>query len=61
MVGVTGLMTTKLDGTAKGGIVLSLVKEFGIPVKLLGMGEKLDGLRLFSSDEYAEAMFENGD
>ncbi len=61
MVGVTGLMITKLDGTAKGGIVLSLVKEFGIPVKLLGMGEKLDGLRLFSSDEYADAMFENGD
>jgi fused signal recognition particle receptor len=58
-VGVTGLVVTKLDGSAKGGIVLSLVKEFGIPIKLLGVGEKLDGLRLFSADEYAEAMFED--
>ena len=60
-VGLTGLMVTKLDGTAKGGIVLSLVKEFGIPIKLLGVGEQLDDLRLFSADEYAEAMFEDGE
>jgi len=58
-VGVTGLVVTKLDGSAKGGIVLSLVKEFGIPIKLLGVGEKLDGLRLFSAEEYAAAMFED--
>jgi fused signal recognition particle receptor len=58
-VGVTGLVVTKLDGSAKGGIVLSLVKEFGIPIKLLGVGEKLDGLRLFSAEEYAQAMFED--
>jgi fused signal recognition particle receptor len=58
-VGVTGLVVTKLDGSAKGGIVLSLIKEFGIPIKLLGVGEKLDGLRLFSAEEYAEAMFED--
>ncbi len=58
MVGVTGLMVTKLDGTAKGGIVVSLVKEFGIPIKLLGVGEHLTGLRLFSAEEYVEAMFE---
>lgn len=58
-VGVTGLVVTKLDGSAKGGIVLSLVKEFGIPIKLLGVGEKLDGLRLFSAEEYAQAMFDD--
>jgi len=63
-IGVTGLVVTKLDGTAKGGIVLSLVREFGIPIKLLGVGETLDGLRIFSADEYVQAMFydsENGE
>jgi len=60
-VGVTGLMVTKLDGTAKGGVVLSLVQEFGIPIKLLGVGEHLDGLRLFSADEFSQALFENGE
>ena len=59
-VGVTGLVVTKLDGTAKGGIVLSLVKEYKIPIKLMGVGEKLDGLRLFSAAEYAEGMFDDG-
>lgn len=58
-VGVTGLMVTKLDGTAKGGIILSLVREFGIPVKLLGIGEGLDTLQLFSAEEYAAAMFDS--
>ena len=58
-VGVTGLVVTKLDGTAKGGIVLSLVKEFGIPIKLVGVGEKITGLRLFSADEYVAGMFDD--
>jgi len=56
-VGVTGLVVTKLDGTAKGGIILSLVREFGIPIKLMGTGESMDALRLFSADEYVDAMF----
>jgi fused signal recognition particle receptor len=59
IVGVTGLMITKLDSTAKGGIVLSLVKEFGIPIKLLGVGERLDGLRLFTAEEYVAGMFDD--
>ena len=60
-IGLTGLVVTKLDGTAKGGIILSLVREFGIPIKLVGVGETLDGLRVFSADEYAQAMFDEGD
>ena len=56
-VGITGLVVTKLDGTAKGGIILSLVREFQVPIKLIGVGESMDALRLFSADEYVEAMF----
>jgi fused signal recognition particle receptor len=43
-VGVTGIVLTKLDGTAKGGIVFSITKELGIPVKYIGLGEKIDDL-----------------
>ncbi len=62
-VGVTGLVVTKLDGTAKGGIVLSLSREFGIPIKLVGVGERLDALQPFVADDFADAMVappENG-
>jgi fused signal recognition particle receptor len=56
-VGVTGIVLTKLDGTAKGGIVLTIAEELGIPIKLIGVGEKVTDLRLFSAQEFAEAMF----
>ncbi len=55
-VDVTGLMIAKLDGTAKGGAVLTIVEELGIPVKLLGVGERLEDLALFSADAMAANM-----
>lgn len=55
---ITGLILTKLDGTAKGGIVLSIKKELGIPVKFIGVGEKIDDMKPFSADEFAVALFE---
>ena len=56
---VTGLILTKLDGTAKGGIVISIRKELGIPVKFIGVGEKIDDMKPFDSKEFAGALFEN--
>ncbi len=56
--GVTGLILTKLDGTAKGGIVLAVAKELDIPVKLVGIGEGLEDLRDFSPQVFARALFE---
>ncbi len=57
-VGVTGLVLTKLDGTAKGGIVLAINREMNIPVKYIGVGEKVDDLQPFSPDDFAEALFD---
>ena len=55
---ITGLVLTKLDGTAKGGIVISIRKELGIPVKFIGVGEKIDDMKPFDSKEFASALFE---
>jgi fused signal recognition particle receptor len=55
-VDVDGVVLTKLDGTAKGGIALAIAADLGIPVKLIGVGETLDDLRPFDPDEYAEAL-----
>jgi len=55
-VGVTGIALTKLDGTAKGGIVIAIAKELGIPVKYIGVGEKLDDLADFDPGAFAEAL-----
>lgn len=55
--GVTGIALTKLDGTAKGGIVIAITKELDIPVKLIGIGETLEDLREFDAAEYVEALF----
>ena len=55
---ITGLVLTKLDGTAKGGIVISIKKELGIPVKFVGVGEKIDDLQAFDADEFVGALFE---
>lgn len=54
---VTGIVLTKLDGTAKGGIVVSVIDRLGIPVKLVGVGEGTDDLRDFEPDAFAEALF----
>ncbi|MBR5295582.1 MAG: signal recognition particle-docking protein FtsY [Clostridia bacterium] len=56
--GITGLVLTKLDGTAKGGIVFSLKKELGVPVKFIGVGEGMDDLRPFSPEDFVNALFE---
>ena len=55
---ITGLVLNKLDGTAKGGIVLSIKRELGIPVKFIGMGEKIDDMQPFNSEEFISALFE---
>lgn len=54
---ITGIVLTKLDGTAKGGIVISIHRELGIPVKLVGVGEKIDDLQEFNAHDFAEALF----
>lgn len=56
-VGVTGLTLTKLDGTAKGGIIFALAKQFEIPVRFIGVGESIDDLRPFNADEFTRALF----
>jgi fused signal recognition particle receptor len=57
-LGVTGLVLTKLDGTAKGGVVINIVKEFGLPIHYIGIGEQLDDLREFDSQQFVAAIFE---
>jgi len=54
---VTGIVLTKLDGTAKGGIVVSIIDKLGIPIKLIGIGEDVGDLRDFDSQVYNEALF----
>ena len=56
--GVTGLVLTKLDGTAKGGVIVGLADEMGIPVKYIGVGEGVDDLREFSAEPFVDALFE---
>ncbi|HZC12716.1 MAG TPA: signal recognition particle-docking protein FtsY, partial [Thermoleophilaceae bacterium] len=55
-VGVTGIVLTKLDGTAKGGIALAIAQELGVPVKLIGIGEAIEDLRPFDPDDFAQAL-----
>ena len=59
-VGLTGLTLTKLDGTAKGGIVVHISHDFNIPIRFIGIGEKLEDLRDFDPREFIEALFANG-
>ena len=59
-VAVNGIVLTKLDGSAKGGIALSIARELRIPVKLIGIGEQLDDLRPFDAVEYADALIDGG-
>ena len=56
-LGVTGLIVTKLDGTAKGGIVVAIARELKLPVKFIGLGEQLDDLQPFDPKNYADALF----
>ncbi|HWL08455.1 MAG TPA: signal recognition particle-docking protein FtsY [Planctomicrobium sp.] len=56
--GCTGIILTKLDGTAKGGVVIAIRQKMGIPVKYIGVGEKVDDLQVFSADDFVNALFE---
>ncbi len=58
---ITGIVLTKLDGTAKGGIVISIKNELGIPVKLIGVGEKIDDLQPFDNKSFVDALFGTSD
>jgi len=60
-VGVTGIVLTKLDGTARGGVILAIADEFDIPVKLIGIGEGVDDLRDFDPEVFVEALFGEGE
>ncbi|MCL2013867.1 MAG: signal recognition particle-docking protein FtsY [Oscillospiraceae bacterium] len=55
---ISGIVLTKLDGTAKGGVVISIKEQLGVPVKYIGVGEQLDDLQTFDPVQFAEAMFE---
>lgn len=55
---ITGIILTKLDGTAKGGIAVAIQSELGIPVKYVGVGEKIDDLQKFNSDDFVNALFQ---
>lgn len=55
---ITGLVLTKLDGTAKGGIIISIRQELGMPVKFIGVGEQIDDMKPFDAKEFASALFE---
>ncbi|HTA29684.1 MAG TPA: signal recognition particle-docking protein FtsY, partial [Candidatus Cybelea sp.] len=57
-VPLTGLVVTKLDGTSKGGMVVAIQKELGLPIKFIGLGEQADDLQPFDAKQYAEALFE---
>ena len=57
-VPLTGLVVTKLDGTSKGGMVVAIQKEFGLPIKFVGLGEHADDLQPFDAQQFAQALFE---
>ncbi|MFY9178937.1 MAG: signal recognition particle-docking protein FtsY, partial [Venatoribacter sp.] len=57
-VGVTGLTLSKLDGTAKGGVIFALAQQFGVPVRFIGIGEGVDDLRTFNAEEFTKALFQ---
>lgn len=56
-IGITGIMLTKLDGTARGGIIFALAKEMAIPIRFIGIGEQADDLQVFNSQEFIHALF----
>lgn len=57
-VGVSGITLTKLDGTAKGGIIFAIAKQMGLPIRFIGVGEQIDDLRPFKADEFVNALFD---
>jgi fused signal recognition particle receptor len=57
VAGVTGIVLTKLDGTAKGGIAVAIAKELNLPIRYAGIGEKVDDLVVFDAKQYVEGLF----
>ena len=57
-VGVTGIALTKLDGTAKGGIIFAIAKKLGLPIRFIGVGEAADDLRPFQAEPFIDALFD---
>jgi len=60
-VGLTGITLTKLDGTAKGGVIFSVADQFGIPIRYIGVGERIEDLRPFNAGDFIEALFARED
>ncbi|MGV6816366.1 MAG: signal recognition particle-docking protein FtsY [Thiotrichales bacterium] len=58
-IGLTGIAVTKLDGTAKGGILLAVAKKLGLPIRFIGVGESIEDLRVFDAEEFVEALLAN--
>jgi len=58
-VGLTGITLTKLDGTAKGGIIFAIAKQLGIPIRFVGVGEAIEDLRPFDAQDFVDALFDN--
>ncbi len=58
-VGLTGISLTKLDGTAKGGVIFAIADQFNLPIRYIGVGEKIEDLRPFNAEEFIEALFEH--
>jgi fused signal recognition particle receptor len=56
--GVTGIVLTKLDGTAKGGVVIAIARELNLPIRYVGIGEKVDDLLPFDAEKYIQSIFE---
>lgn len=60
-VGVTGIVLTKLDGTAKGGIVFAMAKQLALPIRYIGIGEGIEDLREFQAEEFVDALLDQGE
>ena len=58
-VNLTGICLTKLDGTAKGGVIFSIAQKLKLPIRFIGVGEGIDDLRVFDADEFIQALFSN--
>jgi fused signal recognition particle receptor len=60
-VGVTGISLTKLDGTAKGGVIFAIARKLGLPIRFIGVGEAVDDLRPFEAKPFIDALFARDD
>jgi fused signal recognition particle receptor len=56
-IGITGIVLTKMDGSAKGGVIVGIANEFGIPIRFIGIGEGMDDLQTFQAEEFVTALF----